>query len=74
MDTTILKNPMGNNTGAVLYDKIWRSLHSVCPDTAANNCQRLKAASFPSQKVLPNNSFAGKFTPAVLSQDRVNDS
>jgi hypothetical protein len=68
------KNPMGNNTGAVLYDKIWRGLKSLCPDTAANSCQRLSAARFPSQKVLPNNSFVGKSTIVVLSQDRVNDS
>jgi hypothetical protein len=74
INTTPIKNSMGNNTGDGLHDTIRASLRSVCPDTTANNCQRLSAARIPSKKALPDGSFAGKFAPAVLSQDRANDS
>lgn len=74
MDHNTDKNSMGNDTGSVLYDKIWGSLHTRCPDTEANNCQRFYPITFPSQKIFLNNTFAGKFTLVVSSQDGANDS
>lgn len=74
INTIPIKNSMGNHTGDGLHDKIRNSLHTVCPDTPANHCQRLSAARIPSKKVLRDGSFAGKFAPVALFQDRANDS
>jgi hypothetical protein len=74
INTTPIKNSMGNNTGDKLHDKIKYSLKAQCPETPANNCQRLSARRIPSKMVLPDGSLKGKFVPAVLSQDRANNS